>query len=98
MAGLSSGIAAITTCKQLWLKSARYHKDGAGIFIAQPGDRPRRLTVKEAMQLQGYDPRRYVFPVSRPQACRQIGNSVVIPAVAPCARALIRFLREKGSL
>lgn len=35
--------------------SARYHKDGAEILIAQKGDRPRRLSVDEAMQLQGYD-------------------------------------------
>lgn len=78
--------------------SARYHKDGAEILIAQPGGRPRRLTVEEAMQLQGYDPRSYVFPVSRTQAYRQIGNSVVVPAVAACARALTRLLREKGAL
>ena len=50
------------------------------------------------MQLQGYDPRRYIFPVSRTQAYRQIGNSVVVPAVTACARALTRLLREKGVL
>lgn len=35
--------------------SARYHKDGAEILIAQKGDRPRRLSVEEAMLLQGYE-------------------------------------------
>ena len=42
--------------------SARYHKDGAEILIEQPGNRPRRLTVEEAMQLQGYDPKHFLFP------------------------------------
>jgi len=75
--------------------SARYHKDGAEILIEQPGDRPRRLTVHEAMQLQGYDPDRYRFPVSKTQAYRQIGNSVAVPAVAACAREIANVLRER---
>ena len=76
--------------------SARYHKDGAEILIEQPGDRPRRLTVHEAMQLQGYDPDRYRFPVSKTQAYRQIGNSVAVPAVAACAREIAKVLRERS--
>jgi DNA (cytosine-5)-methyltransferase 1 len=72
--------------------SARYHKDGAEILIGQPGRRPRRLTVTEAMQLQGFDPDRFVFPVSNTQAYRQIGNSVVVPAVAACAQAIAEVL------
>ena len=76
--------------------SARYHKDGAEILIEQPGERPRRLTVQEAMQLQGYDPDKYIFPVSRTQAYRQIGNSVVVPAVEACAREMARVLKERS--
>lgn len=73
--------------------SARYHKDGAEVLIAQPnGERPRRLTVEEAMQLQGYDPKQFRFPVSNTQAYRQIGNSVVVPAVADCASKLVKLL------
>lgn len=68
--------------------SARYHKDGAEILIEQKGKRPRRLTVEEAMQLQGYDPDKYIFPVSRTQAYRQIGNSVVVPAITSCAKEI----------
>ncbi len=74
--------------------SARYHKDGAEVLIEQPGGRPRRLTVREAMQLQGYDPEKFVFPVSNTQAYRQIGNSVVVPAVSACAEEIARVLRE----
>jgi DNA (cytosine-5)-methyltransferase 1 len=75
--------------------SARYHKDGAEILIEQPGDRPRRLTVEEAMQLQGFPPDKFVFPVSQTQAYRQIGNSVGWPAVHSCAREIARVLEER---
>ncbi len=75
--------------------SARYHKDGAEILIEQKGQRPRRLTVEEAMQLQGYDPEKFnLFSVSKTQAYKQIGNSVVIPAIRACAGEMTKFLRE----
>ncbi len=74
--------------------SARYHKDGAEILIDQPSGRPRRLTVREAMQLQGYDPDSFVFPVSNTQAYRQIGNSVVVPAICDTAAEIARMLRK----
>ena len=76
--------------------SARYHKDGAEILIEQPGERPRRLTISEAMQLQGYDPEHYRFPVSKTQAYRQIGNSVAVPAVASCAREIAKILNGRS--
>jgi DNA (cytosine-5)-methyltransferase 1 len=76
--------------------SARYHKDGAEILIDQPGERPRRLTISEAMQLQGYDPKRYRFPVSKTQAYRQIGNSVAVPAITSCAHEIAKVLKERG--
>ena len=75
--------------------SARYHKDGAEILIEQKGKRPRRLTVEEAMQLQGYDPEKFVFPVSRTQAYRQIGNSVVVPAIKDNAIEIGKILKRK---
>lgn len=75
--------------------SARYHKDGAEVLIEQPGLRPRRLTVPEAMQLQGYDPEKFIFPVSNTQAYRQIGNSVVVPAIAACAKEISRIIISK---
>ncbi len=75
--------------------SARYHKDGSEILIEQPGNRPRMLTVDEAMQLQGYDPEKFVFPVSKCQAYKQIGNSVVWPAIHSCALEIAKVLRER---
>lgn len=73
--------------------SARYHKDGAEILIEQPGNRPRKLSVEEAMQLQGYDPHTFVFPVSDTQAYHQIGNSVVVPAIEASARFIASILK-----
>jgi len=75
--------------------SARYHKDGAEILIEQPGNRPRRLTVEEAMQLQGYDPAHFIFPVSKTQAYKQIGNSVVWPAIHSCALEIAKVLKTR---
>ena len=75
--------------------SARYHKDGAEILIEQKGRRPRRLSVEEAMQLQGYDPVRFRFPVSDTQAYKQIGNSVVVPAVEATAREMVKVLKSR---
>lgn len=76
--------------------SARYHKDGSEILIEQPGKRPRRLTVQEAMQLQGFSPRDFFFPVSQTQAYHQIGNSVVVPAVEASAKFIAWILKDKG--
>ncbi len=76
--------------------SARYHKDGAEVLIEQKGDRPRRLTVEEAMRLQGFNPKRFVFPVSNTQAYKQIGNSIVLPAVCECALEIAKTIERKA--
>lgn len=73
--------------------SARYHKDGAEILVEQKGDRPRRLSVEEAMQLQGYVPGKFIFPVSATQAYMQIGNSVVVPAVSASADVIANIIK-----
>jgi len=73
--------------------SARYHKDGAEILIEQYGNIPRRLTIEEAMKLQGFDPKKFIFPVSHTQAYKQIGNSVVIPSVRECALEIAKILK-----
>ena len=49
--------------------SARYHKDGAEVLIEQPGTRPRKLTIREAMQLQGYDLVPTIFQLERLPVC-----------------------------
>ncbi|MDO5464827.1 MAG: DNA (cytosine-5-)-methyltransferase [Akkermansia sp.] len=76
--------------------SARYHKDGAEILVEQEGNRPRKLSVEEAMQLQGYKPGKFIFPVSATQAYTQIGNSVVVPAIEASAKIVAKILKEKS--
>lgn len=68
--------------------SARYHKDGSEILVAQKGTRPRRLTPKECGRLMGFesDTREWHIPVSDTQAYRQFGNAVVVPVVEAIAR------------
>ncbi len=76
--------------------SARYHKDGAEVLIDQPNrERPRRLTVDEAKQLQGYDREKFIFPVSNTQAYKQIGNSVAVPAIKAVAAEIYKLLNSK---
>ena len=73
--------------------SARYHKDGSEILIAQEGKNPRRLTPRECARLQGF-PDTFVIPVSDTQAYRQFGNSVVVPLMANVAKLITEKLNE----
>lgn len=73
--------------------SARYHKDGSEILIAQTGKNPRRLTPRECARLMGY-PDDYKLVVSDTQAYRQFGNSVVVPVVERIAEAVMETLRR----
>jgi DNA (cytosine-5)-methyltransferase 1 len=78
------------TCRTL---SARYHKDGSEILIAQPGKNPRRLTPRECARIMGY-PDSFIIPgepgrnVSDTQAYRQFGNSVAVPVFKEVARIM----------
>ncbi|WP_225557389.1 DNA (cytosine-5-)-methyltransferase [Flavobacterium columnare] len=60
--------------------SARYYKDGSEILIEQEDANPRKLTPREAANLQGY-PNNFVIPVSDNQAYKQFGNSVSVPVI-----------------
>ena len=68
--------------------SARYHKDGSEILIAQKGKNPRRLTPRECARLQGF-PESFVIPVSDTQAYRQFGNSVVVLLIENVAKLIV---------
>ena len=68
--------------------SARYHKDGSEILIAQKGKNPRRLTPRECARLQGF-PESFVIPVSDTRAYRQFGNSVVVPLIENVAKLIV---------
>lgn len=75
--------------------SARYYKDGAEILVPIKDDSvPRKLSIDEAMQLQGYNPKKFVFPVPKAKAYKQIGNSVVVPAIKETAKAILQQMEE----
>ena len=73
--------------------SARYHKDGSEVLIAQKGKNPRRLTPRECARLQGF-PEDFKIPVSDTQAYRQFGNSVVVPLMANVASLVCAKMNE----
>lgn len=67
--------------------SARYHKDGGEALVKQSGRNPRKLTIIEMKRLFGF-PEGFEFPVSRTQAYKQMGNSVVVPLVNHFAKVI----------
>lgn len=76
--------------------SARYHKDGSEILIAQGNHRPRRLTPTECGRLMGFEneTREWKIPVSDTQGYRQFGNAVVVPVVEAVARFMEPSIKE----
>ncbi len=97
-AGNGFGFGLVTERDIARTLSARYHKDGSEILIAQNGARnPRRLTPRECARLMGY-PETFKIVVSDTQAYRQFGNSVVAPVRRLCfaenGRAMLRKKRQ----
>ena len=77
--------------------SARYHKDGSEILIAQRNKNPRRLTPRECARLMGFDDE-FKITVSDTRAYKCFGNAVVVPIVEKLAAkmARTRILRAGG--
>lgn len=76
--------------------SARYHKDGSEILVAQARKNPRRLTPRECARLMGFDVptgQEFRIPVSDTQAYRQFGNAVVVPVVKAIAQHMSAYIR-----
>ncbi|HEX7932855.1 MAG TPA: DNA (cytosine-5-)-methyltransferase [Paraburkholderia sp.] len=87
-AGNGFGFGLVTPESVTRTLSARYHKDGSEILLAQgDAERPRRLTPRECARLMGF-PDDFVIPVSDTQAYRQFGNSVVAPVMQEVARIM----------
>jgi DNA (cytosine-5)-methyltransferase 1 len=74
--------------------SARYYKDGSEILIPQKGKNPRRLSVREAANLQGYPDKFIVEAVSMNQGYKQFGNSVVVPLVQTIGKNIVNILKH----
>lgn len=82
--------------------SARYHKDGSEILVAQLGRNPRRLTPRECARLMGFDRAGsndpWKIPVSDTQAYRQFGNAVAAPVSVAIAEAMAPWLLNAVAL
>lgn len=79
--------------------SARYHKDGSEILIAQEGKNPRRLTPYECARLMGF-PDNIKIVVSDTQAYRQFGNALcplIAEAVAEEVLDVMRWRLMRGA-
>ena len=69
--------------------SARYYKDGSEILIYQDGKNPRKLSPREAANLQGFPPEPdFVIPVSDTRAYKQFGNAVSVNVVRAMGNAI----------
>ena len=74
--------------------SRRYYKDGSEILIEQKNRNPRKLTPREATNLQGY-PNDFSIHPSNVEAYKQAGNSVAVPVVKHVSKAIIsQFFRR----
>ncbi len=96
-AGNGFGFGLVTGLDSTRTLSARYHKDGSEILIAQKGKNPRRLTPRECARLMGY-PESHKIVVSDTQAYRQFGNSVVVPVVEKLAKAVKEALMRPAGI
>ena len=72
---------------------AHYAKDGNEILLEQEGKNPRKLTERECARLQGF-PEDFVFPCSKSQTYKQLGNSVTFPVVKEIAQKMIMKLAK----
>lgn len=74
--------------------SRRYYKDGSEILIAQDGKNPRKLTPREAANLQGF-PSEFLIAKSDATAYQQFGNSVAVPVVKAVAKQIVKQILEE---
>lgn len=73
--------------------SRRYYKDGSEILIEQKGKNPRKLTPREAANLQGF-PKDFKIPESKTKAYQQFGNSVAVPVVTKVSEQVVKEILE----
>lgn len=73
--------------------SRRYYKDGSEILIEQQGKNPRKITPREAANLQGF-PQGFKLPESNTRAYQQFGNSVAVPVVTKVSEQIVKQILE----
>ena len=64
---------------------------GSEILIDQKGKNPRKLSVREALNLQGF-PSDFQPHPSSVQAYKQTGNAVPVPVISALAKSVERYL------
>lgn len=71
-----------------------YHKIQrlTGTFVRDGSTGLRLFTENECKALMGF-PKDFIFPVSRTQMYRQMGNSVVVPVIEAVAKNLVKIVR-----
>lgn len=78
-----------TTARTL---TARYHKDGSEVLVAQSTGNPRKLTPRECARLMGF-PEDFKIVASRTQSYKQFGNSVVVPVVKLFSKHIVDTIK-----
>jgi DNA (cytosine-5)-methyltransferase 1 len=71
--------------------SARYYKDGSEVLIEQEGQNPRKISIREAANLQGF-PYEFEPSSSKVQAYKQFGNSVTVDVISAIAKCIAKYL------
>lgn len=71
--------------------SARYYKDGSEVLIEQKGQNPRKISPREAANLQGF-PKAFIPAKSNTQAYKQFGNTVTVTVIEAIATQLVKHL------
>tara|TARA_E500000178_G_C17018257_1_gene754093 strand:+ start:171 stop:1223 length:1053 start_codon:yes stop_codon:yes gene_type:complete len=72
-----------------------YHKIQriTGTFVKDGKTGLRLLSENECKAIMGF-PKKFIFPVSRTQMYRQLGNAVVVPVVKAIAKEVVKVLEE----
>jgi Site-specific DNA methylase len=70
-----------------------FYKDGMDKSTSRNALGVRKLTVRECARLQGF-PEDFVFPVSRTQAYKQLGNAVSVPVAEAVAIKVMEVLKK----
>jgi DNA (cytosine-5)-methyltransferase 1 len=73
--------------------SARYYKDGSEVLIEQEGKNPRKISPREAANLQGF-PYEFEPSSSKVQAYKQFGNSVTVTVLNALAMKIMERLDD----
>lgn len=87
--------AVVNKTSQIQIKTlvSTYHKIQrlTGTFVKDGSTGLRLFTINECKAIMGFD-KDFVVPVSRTQAYKQFGNSVVVPAVKAIALSIAQLL------